>query len=71
MPLGVLNKVGTDLLTIRNEDCQIVTDCKTKFFETSKPPNTQASTVVLLTKTDYKVRRSKYGFRDNEPQFSF
>ena len=64
-------KIGTDLFSLDNKDYVIVVDYTSKFFEISRLPNTEASTVINHTKAIF----SRYGIprdivSDNGPQFT-
>ena len=65
-------KIGTDLFLFDNKDYVIAVDYTSKFFEISRLPNTEASTVINHTKAIF----SRYGIprelvSDNGPQFTF
>ena len=64
-------KIGTDLFSLDNEDYVIAVDYTSKFFEISRLPNTEASTVINHIKAIF----SRYGIprevvSDNGPQFT-
>ena len=64
-------KIGTDLFSIDNKDYIIVVDYTSKFFEISRLPNAEASTLINHTKAIF----SRYGIprevvSDNGPQFT-
>ena len=64
-------KIGTDLFLLDNKDYVIVVDYTSKFFEISRLPNTEASTVINHTKAIF----SSYGIpreivSDTGPQFT-
>lgn len=46
IPDGPWQTVGTDLFTLHESDCLVVTDYYSKFFEVVKLPNTQSRTVI-------------------------
>ena len=50
-------KIGTDLFSFDNKDSVIAVDYTSKFFEISRLPNTEASTVINHTKAMF----SRYG----------
>ena len=64
-------KIGADLFSFDNKDYVIVVDYTSKFFEISRLPNTEASTIINHTKAIF----SHYGIpreivSDTGPQFT-
>ena len=57
---------GSDLFSFNNKDYVILGDYTSKFFEISRLPNTEASTVIKYTKPYFHVMESL----DNGPQFT-
>ena len=64
-------KVGTDCFHLKNNCYVIVVDYHSKFFELSKIPNLESSTVIKATKEIFSRHGiPKFVFSDNGPEFA-